>query len=239
MCFGKVLPFHPDNDIDLTSKSLSKVKNKEKISIKNSNFKDISPNLECKYYSIENFKDLDNHANLNIYHNNFNGLENKFDLFKQTIKDFNITFDIIAITETSQKAENENFLLNVDLGGYTLFSTPTDTTKGGTALYVKDSFVTLERVDLNIKNKHFESTWVEIKNKRSKNIICAAIYRHPHDTHFQEFFEYMEHSITKLSEEKKEIYICGDLNIDLLKLESNRKYQQFKTSSAAMASHQK
>ena len=33
--------------------------------------------------------------------------------------------------------------------------------------------------------------------------------------------------MSKLTKENKEIYICGDFNIDLLKIENNQNYQQF------------
>ena len=45
--------------------------------------------------------------------------------------------------------------------------------KGGTAIYVNKYFDSIERSDLNINSLECESTWIEIKNKRSKNI---AIY---------------------------------------------------------------
>ena len=45
--------------------------------------------------------------------------------------------------------------------------------------------------DLRQQNIHFESIWIEIKNKNSKNIICGCLYRHPrHD--LSEFLEYLE-----------------------------------------------
>ena len=45
----------------------------------------------------------------------------------------------------------------------------------------KNNFDTIERCDLNISNVGFETTWIEIKNKNSKNIVCDSIYRHPHN----------------------------------------------------------
>ena len=45
--------------------------------------------------------------------------------------------------------------------------------------------------------------------------------------YFQDFLEYLEETLSKISSENKEIYICGDFNIDLLKLDSNTKYKQF------------
>ena len=35
---------------------------------------------ECKYYSIDEFQNLNKNKNFNIFHNNINGLETKFEL---------------------------------------------------------------------------------------------------------------------------------------------------------------
>ena len=90
-------------------------------------------------------------------------------------------------------------------------------------LIAYDSF---ERTDLKIQNDNFESTWVEVVNKLSKNIVVASIYRHPR-YNLTEFTSYLEKCLNKLIKEKKEIYLCGDFNIDLLQIENNSKYQQF------------
>ena len=37
----------------------------------------------------------------------------------------------------------------------------------------------------------------------------------------------MKNCLDKLNKENKEIYISGDFNIDLLKYDSNKKYQEF------------
>ena len=59
------------------------------------------------------------------------------------------------------------------------YSTP-NTNRGGTSIYVKSINNIVERSDLNILYNDFESIWVEIKNKTSKNIVCGCIiYRHP------------------------------------------------------------
>ena len=50
------------------------------------------------------------------------------------------------------------------------------TSKG---IYVNKRYVSLERCDPNIKNVEFETMWIEIKNKNSKNIVCGNVYRHP------------------------------------------------------------
>ena len=223
MCFGNVLPFHPNNDMDLTinSDSVKVQKDNPKSKLfEKSEFKDISPNLECKYYSLDDLKGLDNNnRNLSIYHNNFNGLENKHDHLLEFLEYVDNKFDLVTITETSEKYNHGGFLSNVELHGFNLFSTPTTSNKGGTAIYVRNTFDSLERTDLKIMNNNFETTWIEIKNKKSKKNICGTFYRHPREDlkSFQSFINYLESILFTITKENKEIYITGDFNIDLLK----------------------
>ena len=118
------------------------------------------------------------------------------------------------------------FLTNVEIAGYEKFHTATKTSKGRTAIYVNKNYVTIERNDLNINNAEFESTWIEIKNKNSKNIICGSVYRHPR-YNFDEFFKYLESCLSTIAKENKEVYICGDFNFDLLKIDTDHFTQHF------------
>ena len=180
----------------------------------------------CEYYSCTKFHKLitkkNKQNNVNIFHNNFNGLESKFDQLHHFLSSTTSDIDIIAITETSQQANNINFKTNVKLEGYEIYSTPTNTSKGGVVIYTKSKFDVLERLDLNIVNDHYESNWIEIKNKNSKNVIVASIYRHPHDTLdvYNSFLEYLETTLINLNKENKEIYLCGDFNSDILKIDT-------------------
>ena len=82
--------------------------------------------------------------------------------------------DIIAITETSHKNE-EFFTKNVSLQGYNEFSTPSNSNKGGTAIYVKGNYDVFERTDRKKQLDSLESTWIEIKIKITKT-YCAGVY---------------------------------------------------------------
>ena len=110
--------------------------------------------------------------------------------------------------------------------GYKPFYTSTNSSKGGTALYVNSTYNAFERTDLKTQNELFESVWIEISNKRSKNIICGCIYRHPNND-LSEFLVYLESALKNMSNENKEIYILGDFNIDLLKLNDKINYLNF------------
>ena len=131
------------------------------------------------YYSITEMQKLKMSKNFNIFHTNINGLENKFDLLYEFLSNSDSDFDIIGITETSQKS-NEIFTSNVSISSYNMYLTSSLSSKGGTSIYVKDNLHNFERNDLKIQHSEFEAVWIEIINKVGKNKICGCIYRHPH-----------------------------------------------------------
>ena len=87
-----------------------------------------------------------------------------------------------------------------------MFHTGSKSNKGGTAIYANKNFDSIERTDLNINSLEYESTWIEIKNKRSKNIIIASIYRHPHNN-FKDFFNHLEKCLSVIVQEDKELCV--------------------------------
>ena len=184
---------------------------------------------ECKYYSINEFQNLNQNKNFNIFHNNINGLETKFELLHNFFASCVLDLDVIAITETSNQDVNNEFKTNIKIDGYKDFSTSTITNYGGTTIYSKSNLDPKERLDLKFKYEHYESVWIELKNKKHKNVVCGSIYRHPHDTNdiFVDFLTQLELTLTKLSKENKTIYLCGDFNSDLLKYENVNNYRKF------------
>ena len=104
---------------------------------------------------------------------------------------------------------------NVSKEGYDSYFTPSNSSRGGTCIYVKNAFDSIERTDLNVQHDDFESSWIEIKNKRSKNIICGCIYRHPR-YNLTDFIAYMDKCLHILVKENKEVYISGVFNTNLL-----------------------
>ena len=174
--------------------------------------------INCKYYSNDEFSRLPvKEGSLNLFHTNVNGLESLFDNQETTITDSNLHFNAICITETSQR-ENDEFKRNINLENFH---------PGGTAIYVKSIHHTIERNDLKICNKEYESTWIEILNQKCKNVVLGCIYRHPHYDNLDDFNSYMKNLFLKLNKENKEVYFCGDFNINLLKYDDEIVVQDF------------
>ena len=53
------------------------------------------------------------------------------------------------------------------------------------------------------------------------------MYRHPHPKNLEEFNLYVKNTLLKVAKENKEVYICGDFNINLLKYENDTAVQNF------------
>ena len=174
--------------------------------------------LNSRYHSVSEFQDLRIEKNFNIFHANVNGLETKFDVLHTFLSGSRSAMGVLGITETSENSD-DSFLANVSLAGFKIYNTASNSARGGVALYACADFDTFERVDLKVQDDGFQGVWLEIKNKGSKNIICGCVYRHPRYDN-SSFLVYMETILKKITDENKELYVCGDFNIDLLKIES-------------------
>ena len=64
--------------------------------------------------------------------------------------------------------------MNNVLHGYNLHSQPSRSAVGGVALYTSKSLSAVKRTDLSITDEEFETVWVEIKNIKSKSILCCC-----------------------------------------------------------------
>ena len=184
-------------------------------------------NINCKYYTCEEFYNIDNKKSFNISHSNVNGYVSHADSVQEFLVHSKIDLDIICISETSLQ-DDETIPHNTKLSGYNdPFTTNTETSKGGVAIFTKNNHNVFERDDLKIRTKEFEAVWVEINNKGCKNTVVGCLYRHPHYNNINDFSKYINKCLIKLNKENKEVYIAGDFNIDLLKYETNTNYREF------------
>ena len=105
--------------------------------------------------------------------------------------------------------------MNNALHGYNLLSQPSSSAAGGVAPYTSKSLNAVKGTDLSVTNEEFETVWVEIKNIKSKNILCCCAYSHPSSSP-ERFTEHIETVLHNLVRENKNIFILGDFNINLL-----------------------
>ena len=166
---------------------------------------------------------------LNTLHLNISSLPAHVNKLQNLLSACSVDFDIIGISE-SRLLKNKKHLLNIDIQNYNIEHCTTESTCGGTLLYIKNNIKYKLRNDLKIYKSHeLESIFIEIINENSKNIIIGCIYRHPSMKDINEFnSQYFNTLADKLSSEKnKGIILMGDFNIDLLKAENDTKISDF------------
>ena len=73
-------------------------------------------NLNSRYYAAHEFQSLANENSFNIFHSKMDGLKNKFDLLHNFVNNTKLDLDIICLSETGQKL-NQNFDTNITLEG--------------------------------------------------------------------------------------------------------------------------
>ena len=70
--------------------------------------------------------------------------------------------------------------------------------------------------NLTVNLPHIEAVLAKV-NLPNKTIIVSSIYRPP-NTNFNDFKAYIYKSLLSLSRNETDLIICGDFNLDLLKL---------------------
>ena len=188
------------------------------------NFSDQNKNQEnvsnCKYYDLNEIKPLNkliNKSSLSLFHLNTCSLSKNFEDLEYLLDSTNLNFDVIAISET-RITKNKAQINHIDLTNYSYEHCPTESSAGGTLLYIRNHLLYKTRNDLNIyKSAELESTFIEIINHKKLNILVGCIYRHP-VMDLNEINDYYRNELLhKLSSENKSVILFGDFNVDLMK----------------------
>ena len=175
---------------------------------------------ECPYLTPEEFSTDPNvnRGNFNLLNINIRSLSKNFDGLKECIKEINNKFSVIGISETHLKDTPSQYY---NLPGYSIeYTNRIGREKGGVCLFVSDKMKYKLRKDLCHANDNYESCFIEIESQNSKNVVVGVVYRA--HTSIDDFVRDIDPIFKVLDSEKKLIYVMGDFNIDLLKVESHR-----------------
>ena len=133
--------------------------------------------VNSKYYDIDQIQTLkfpNKHKSLSLFHINACSLNKNFDDLDHLLKCTNKAFDIIAVTET-RITKQSSLTTNINLTNYAIEFTPTESSAGGTLLYIASHLSYKPRPDLNIyRANQLESTFVEIINPKKVILPLAA-----------------------------------------------------------------
>ena len=149
-------------------------------------------NVTCKYKSEQ-------HEIMAFLLMNISSLPFHFDELYALPSALNHSPDIIAISGSHLKSSAQS-IVKINLENDCEEHKPTESSNGGTLLYIKTDISCKLRNDLKIyKPKEPESIFIEIINKSSKNTIFGCIYKHI--------------LLVKANSENKQIMLMGDFNI--------------------------
>jgi hypothetical protein len=188
------------------------------------------PAVDCQYYSINEFSsaNFDPSKSFSVLHYNIHSIELHIEEFRVALEMVDFKFDIICISESKIIKDSEP-KIDINLDGYKPpISVPTESSKGGVLIYVKNGINFKPRNDLNVyKKKELESLFIEIINEKESNDIVGVIYRHPCMNESEFVDEHLKDIVDKLSYENKKVYIAGDFNYDLLNVSSHNETFSF------------
>ena len=168
-----------------------------------------------KCYDIEelqNLKITNKIKSLFLFHINACSLSKNFDYLQHLLSCTNKNFDVIAITET-RITKNVFIISNLSINNYSTEFTPTESSAGGTLLYIANHLSYIPRQDLRMNE--LESAFIEIMNPRKSNLV-GTIYKHPSMDLTDFNSNYLSNLLEKVSKEQKSIFLLGDFNINLL-----------------------
>ena len=191
---------------------------------------EISETLDCEYYSIEDLKNekISESKFFSILHYNIHSIQKHIDELRQALDCINFNFDILCFSESKiQVHHNPNIPINIP-GYQTPVGIATESKKGGVLIYVKDGINFKPRPDLNIySQRELESCFIEIVNKNHVNDVVGVVYRHPCMDESVFVNDHLATLTEKLNKARKNLYICGDFNYNLLNLETHSGTMEF------------
>ena len=138
--------------------------------------------INSKYYDIDEIQTLsklNNKGTLSLFHINSCSLSKNMEDLQYLLNSTSINFDVIAIRET-RIVKGKTPVNSLNLMNYSHELYPTESSAGGTLLYIGNHLSYKPRNDLSIyKPTELESSFIEISHRKRYNIMIGCIYRHP------------------------------------------------------------
>ena len=212
--FNKVFDPFNDTDIDLTCW--------------HNKFQQII--AACNFHKVEDIQNVLPHSrnNLNIFHLNVRSIINKRDNLLSLIKESNVQWHAIAISETWLNKSIENMY---ELPNFcSFFSSRENRIGGGAGLYINSQLN-----PTRIHTPQFTTAdvvCVELDLVNQPNVLLCQIYKPPNtDKHY--FIYELEKMLVSFNKINKTICIAGDFNFDLFTTASHSHALDFFTTMSS------
>ena len=190
------------------------------------------PIKQSLYYSDNDFiATLSNSNNpVAILSLNCQSISSKFDdilILVEKVYQRNQNIDILCIQESWLGEHSHYSQYNID--GYDMYyQSSVCSSHTGLIIYVRSEYQVKQ---LNLRNSSvlWESLFLEVTLADGKKIIIGDIYRAPREevNIITTFIVELSHILTLLNRMKLPVYLCGDYNINLLKMHEKNSYEEF------------
>ena len=159
--------------------------------------------LSCDYY-ISDFEKLkiNKQQDLSFLHLNIYFISAHIDHLRTFLNLDHYKFDIICISESRISSKHPQ-TSNIDLPGFNMEQTPTESSAGGTLIYISQSLSYKPRKDFQIYcPKELESTIIELLIPNRQSHLIGVVYKHPSMKHYKFNNDFMNTLLKKLTLEK-------------------------------------
>ena len=172
---------------------------KSVIKLKQSDFKIISLNCQSLYAKIDNLK-----------------------IFLRNLDNQHVSIDAICLQESWLSDHSDLSLLELD--GYQLISVAKHcSAHSGLVIYLNNKYQ-YKVLNIHEQSNLWDGQFVKISGiLHNKSITVGNIYRPPNDIkeNYKTFYEELTQTLATLNKSRLEVIIAGDINIDLLKINTN------------------
>ena len=132
--------------------------------------------INCDYYDTTTRIPNQNEKKFSMFHMNIASLGLHKDELVTALSLLKVKFDIITLSET-KIIKGTKPTYDITLPGYKEYSTPTESSKGGVIIYVKEEIEIKRRIDLEstmYEAGKLETVFLEILNEKKKNVIIGV-----------------------------------------------------------------
>ena len=187
--------------------------------------------LSCQYFDEDQFNSTLNvtDVNLSVFHLNIRSLSKHYVELLAYLDCLKNEFDIIILTEIGKN--NLDSLSNI-MPDYNFDFVPSTTSKGGVGIFFSKKFkeysiqksVITDKLECQCSHCQIEDIWLKVQYNNN-TIIFGGCYRHPNGN-VSHFVDALETALEQFDRSPQCIF-CGDINIDLLKLEQFPAYENY------------
>ena len=182
-----------------------------------------------EYYSVDKLngliKTIPNKLNaLKICHFNLRGIEKNYNNIILYLKTINEPFDVICLSECHLLQGKSNIDDRFDITGYDKHVVYSTIKFGGCMIYSKSTLNAKVVKSLTKSTRSCDYLYVNIpKSKNSKRTLIGCYYRHCLNSKSDviNFINDFETSLDCNIIKKSKVVVCGDMNVDLCKVNRN------------------